>query len=708
MTALGYPAINEVGSLGDVEDHQRAATIANVLIIQLGARSSRNFAWEPAAGTEVVPGPALAEADDRAATIHTDVLDLQLRADSLQIVGKDGAALGTIRPFGPSLADGQTPTLSVIENGPFFAWLRWRQDGSDYSREWDLEVDKQGRVRLMHRLLRRLQDNGWTPEFGFELSAAGAEPARLPERPVRYLALPVAEPLHQHPELVAAIKLAGRTPLSLVNPLALRQHRGSLDASRVGATTTLRFSRIEPVLNETDNLLLQEGMWHVLAVMLQPGAPDELATAVDTPVVAKVGWQPFDAVYRTGPPLEVKNPVLQQLAAKYVTTIQALPLQGDDWGSLGGLERYNHCQYLWEDYFRTGDPRLRRVAIEYSENYHNFSIYWGPNQDFYGGGRYPADARTQPWSGSFRTRHNDAVTFCTKGYHSFWLAYEETGDPRFRYAAEEQARWSASHVHATVNYMRCIGQVTDFVKLYEYTGDPSYLNQAVRLWTEFQACQNPDLLFNEAGVPSTGNDLYVPDDQFGYQHPYVKSYIVQYATNALPYLRVHRPDDQRLRDTILACNDWMAKVQTAGGGWSYPGPTTAGFQWNIEYCHGLMLGYEVAPKPVYLDAIERELRALTALFQVHHAISGRVTPWEYLAGKTAADLGQMYRLGVDRDRSRDFTEGRIEFGVGPDHAVYFQVLLRDYLRYRPEDNLFARDEPLDRILHMPTSQAVAR
>ena len=40
--------------------------------------------------------------------------------------------------------------------------------------------------------------------------------------------------------------------------------------------------------------------------------------------------------------------------------------------------------------------------------------------------------------------------------------------------------------------------------------------------------------------------------------------------------------------------------------------------------------------------------------------------------------------------------------------MYFQVLLRDYLRHRPEDTLFARDETLDRILRMPTSQAVTR
>ncbi len=167
--------------------------------IRLEARSSRDFSWNPGAETDVAPGPVMAQADDRTATVRTDVLTLQVRADGLQILGKDGTALGVIAPFGPALAEAQTPVLSVIENGPFFAWLRWRQDGTDYSREWDLEVDKLGRVRLTHRILRHLPDNGWTPDFGFELSATGAEPVRLPERPVRYLALPVAEPLAQTP-----------------------------------------------------------------------------------------------------------------------------------------------------------------------------------------------------------------------------------------------------------------------------------------------------------------------------------------------------------------------------------------------------------------------------------------------------------------------------------------------------------------------------
>jgi hypothetical protein len=669
--------------------------------IRLGAQSTTQFVCKPGAGT--VDTAALAEADNKTANMRTDLFDLHLRDDSLQITGKSGKPLGAIRPVGPAIAGARAPTLAVIENGPFLVWLRWRQDGSDYSREVDIEADKLGRVRLVQRILRHLKGNGWTPDFGFELSAAGAVPVRFPAQPVRFLAFPAAQPLGKHAALVAAFKLADGTPLSMANPLALRQHRGSLDGNRSGETTTVRFSRIEPVARESDNLLLQEGMWSTLEVLLQPGPPEDLAAAIDTPVTARADWRLFDSVYRTGPPLEVKHPVLKAMVASYVTALQGLSLNGDDWGSLGGLERYNHCQYIWEDFFRSGDSRLRRIALDYSENYNNISVNWGPNVNFYGGGRYPADGRTQPWPGSFRTRHNDAVTFCTKGYHGFWLAYEETGDPRFQYAAQQQAKWSAAHVHATVNYTRCIGQVIDFVKLYEYTGDKSYLNQAERLWTEFQACQNPDLLFNEAGVPSTGNDLYVPDDRFGYKHPYVKSYIMQYATNALPYLLAHRPHDKRLRDTIVACNDWMAKVQTAGGGWSYPGPTTAGFQWMIEYCHGLMMGYDVEPKPAYLDAVQRELRAIAALYQAHGAIPGGVIPWEYLAGKTADDLGRMYRLGSDRDRTGDFTDGRVTFGVGPDQAVYLQVLLRDYLRYRSEDSLFTKDEILDRILRMSTT-----
>ncbi len=669
--------------------------------VRIPARETRTFNYAP--GEAGQPAPPMAQVEATAATISTRAWTLSLTDDALKLSGPKGMALGEMRAFGPTPAQAEPAVLTVIENGPNVAWLRWRQDGADYSREVDVYADELGRLRLTQRVLRHLTDNGWTPDFGFEFSAPQAEAERVPEQPVHFLALPVGEPLSQHPELVPALELANGKQVSLTNPLALRQHRGTIEAAQREDEVTLRFSRVEPVTDELQNLQLQEGMWRQMEVVMQPGAPERLAEAIDLPLAVAVDWRAYDAVYHIGPPLEVEDPLLKRVAEKYLSTISTLGMLGDDLGSLGGLERYNHCQYIWEDFFRTGDQRLRRVAMEYSENYNAYSVYWGPNEDYYGGGRYPPRADTRPWPGSFRTRVNNAVTFCTKGYHSFWLTYEETGDPRFRYAAEQQAEWSAQHVTAGLSYTRCIGQVTDFVRMYEYTGEQKYLAQAERLWGDLKGVQTPDLLFTEGGQPATGNDLYVPDDRFSRQYPYVKAYITQYASNALPYLLAHTPDDERLRDTIVAVDDWMAKVQTPGGGWSYPGPTTAGFHWLIELTHGLMEGYAVTQKDEYLDCVQRDLRALISLIAMYDAIPGGVTPWENLAGMSADELGEKYRLSTDRDRSRDFTDGRLFFGAGPDTTVYFQVLLRDYLKHRPESSLFAPDPVLDQILGMPAS-----
>ena len=46
---------------------------------------------------------------------------------------------------------------------------------------------------------------------------------------------------------------------------------------------------------------------------------------------------------------------------------------------------------------------------------------------------------------------------------------------------------------------------------------------------------------------------------------------------------------------------------------------------------------------------------------------------------------------------RDYEEGRIKFGRGPDNTVYFQVVLRDYLTRCHEASLLESDEIIDLI-----------
>ena len=281
--------------------------------------------------------------------------------------------------------------------------------------------------------------------------------------------------------------------------------------------------------------------------------------------------------------------------------------------------------------------------------------------------------------------------------------YEETGDPRYLQAAEAATVWSAREQHAGRSYTRTVGVVADSVKMYEYTGRGEHLENAVRLWKTFQATQGDDLLFTESGKPAVGNDLYLGSDAVGYKTPFVKPYIVQYATNALPYLLCHTPHDARLHETILALNDWMSRVQQPGGGWGYPHPATAGPQWNLEYVHGLLLAHEVAPRPEYLDAVARNLRPIVQLGALHGWPASGIIPWEDAAKIGPAERQKRYRLAADREPARDYTEGRVRFGRGPDNTVYFQVVLRDYLRHRNEASLLEADDLLEKIRRLPTT-----
>lgn len=678
--------------------------------VELGPACSAEGRYGPAA-EQPAARPALFEGG----RLRTAAYALVLDGDRLRALDRGGRELAGVRAFGPAPAKARPAESEVIENGPEFAWIRWRQQGDDFAREVDVQVDALGRAKLVARLQSRLGANAWTPDFGFELAAQGASLASGSKPTVHFLGLEPRSKLADHPELAVGLKLTDGTAVAVANPLALRQHRGTLAVGQALGKVTLRAGRLEPVADENNKLMIQDGQWRVLELVLRPGTGPELAEALDGPLAAHADWRAYDAVYHTGPPLEVKSPVLRAVAERYVGLIERMSIDGDDWGNMtsyspttgqaaiNSMVRYNHCQYVWEDYFRTGDPRLLAIARDWSENYRNLSVYWGHEAKYYGGSRrgraYRDDPKKGAGPGTYMVRFDYAQCYVTKGYHNFWLAYEETADPRFKEAAEAQARWSAENVHADRGEMRNVGMITDYAKLYGYTGERFYLEQAQRLWREFQTKQMPDLMFTQGGKPAKGNELYIFDDAYGYKHPFYKAYITQYASNSLPNLLEWCPGDARLRATILAANDWMARVQTEGGGWGYPGPTSAGMNWSIEYCHGLALACALEPKPAYLDAIQRTLRTIVGLYKQWGEVSSGLAPWEPRLGITITS--DTYRLGTDRDRSKDYTHGAVKFDASPDGTVYFPSLLRDYLRHRSEDSLFTTDPTLDAIRRLP-------
>ncbi len=654
------------------------------------------------------------------AAISTDTWTVVPTMDRVEFRDATGALLATIEPFGPEAGQGE-PTVEVLDRGPQFVWLRYDCEGEEWGRQCDVEVFCSGEVRLTHRIQAKRDGDHWTPDFGWTVTATAAQIAEGSDR--------VAHGLERDPnsrfgdecnaDLIAEIALGDGGRASVANPLFLRQNRGIFETKQTSEAVVLRSNRNEPVKDiSTEGLMIQEGAWRFSELVIATMGRVELAARLDAPVFGHADWKAYEAVYHTGSPLKVEHPVLGDCVEKTVFALQGMQMKGDDLGSMPwhwspqqakpdytSAVRLNHALYVWEDWFRGGDPRMRAIAHDWCRNYFDLGMYWGPDPKYYGGCRRGNLWRDRPGHGpgTFNPRFDNTPIYVHKGWSNFWLMYEETGDPRYRHAAEAAADWSIREQHAGRSYTRTIGVVTDAVKMYEYTGEQEHLDNAVRLWETFQPTQGEDLLFTESGKPAVGNELYIGDDRLGYKNPFVKPYIVQYATNALPYLLRHRPDDRRLRDTIVALNDWMARVQQPGGGWGYPHPAAAGSTWNLEYVHGLLLALEVAHKPEYLDAAAINLRPIVQLCELHGWPASGINPWEVAAKMNASQRQERYRLATDRDGLRDYDEGQVKFGAGPDRCVYLQVVLRDYLKHRAEGSLFEADEVLERIKRLPTT-----
>lgn len=667
------------------------------------------------------PGRPASRSDERVPTvISTDHWQVVPAMDRIELRSAGGVLLAAIETFGPETLQADS-TVRVLDSGRQFVWLRYDRAGHEWGRQCDVQVFRTGEIRLTHRIQAKLDGDQWAPDFGWTLTAPKAQVSNVPKGAVYALGRDPNSCFTDegNADLLAEITLSNGKPICVANPLALRQNRATFRVTRTPKSVTVHSNRNEPMEDmETQRLMIQEGAWRFSELMIAPLSKVEFAARLDSPIHGHADWRAYDAVYRTGPPLEVKHAILRDCVEKMVFALQDMQMKGDDLGSMPwrwspgqtvpdytSAVRLNHVLYVWEDWFRGGDPRIRAVAHDWCRNYYDLGMYWGPNPKYYGACRRGNAWRDRPehGPGTFNPRFDTTPIYVHKGWSNFWLMYEETGDPRYRHAAEAAAKWSIQNQHAGPGYTRTVGVVADAVKMYEYTGQRRHLDHAIRLWKTFQATQGEDLLFTESGKPAVGNHLYIGSDPLGYKTPFVKPYIVQYATNALPFLLRHTPDDQRLRDTIRALNEWMARVQQPGGGWGYPHPAAAGLSWNLEYVHGFLVACEVVPSAEHLDATARNLRPMVQLCGLHGWPSSGINPWEHAAKIDSHQRQQRYRLAADRDAVRDYDEGCIKFGRGPDNTVYFQVVLRDYLTHRQEASLFESDEILEKIKRLPTT-----
>jgi hypothetical protein len=304
-------------------------------------------------------------------------------------------------------------------------------------------------------------------------------------------------------------------------------------------------------------------------------------------------------------------------------------------------------------------------------------------------------------------RSDSSVSFCTKGYDCFWLAWEETGDPRMMEALQAQLTYAKQHLHVNTGECRNIGDVRDFIRLYQYTGERQYLDEALRLFRELRTKLSTGHLFDQSGKPLDPDPPFIDEDKRGLTVGYAKPYIIGYALAGLPELIRFAPNEPDLKETVRAVADFLAATVDPVGGWRYPHPRSSPVYlgYSLENAWQLtQAARALGPEPKWLDAIEAALRARILGWQRTGMILDRLSGWEVSTGKvkSSKEMYELYRKPADRDASRDYREGRIGYGsASPEGIVYFEEVLGYYLQHRPAARLLAEpkpDEPLGLIL----------
>jgi len=304
-------------------------------------------------------------------------------------------------------------------------------------------------------------------------------------------------------------------------------------------------------------------------------------------------------------------------------------------------------------------------------------------------------------------RSNRSVNFCTKGYDNFFTAYEQTGDPRMMEALKAQVKYAAEHIHTDQGEARNIGDVADFVNLYQFTGEQQYLDEALRLFRELRTKLSTGDLFSQSGRPIVPDPPFINDDQVGYKYPFAKPYIIGYALAGLPELIQYAPDEPKLRDVVQAVADFLAESQDPVGGWRYPHPRSSSASMSQAMEHAWQIvqaGKALGAQEKHLDAIERVLHQRVQGWLRTGQIFSGLSGWEMATGKvkSRSELYDLYKTPADRDHTRDHSEGKPGFGGSPPEGlVYFPEVLAFYLKHRPASRLLAPlgdDEPLGKVL----------
>jgi hypothetical protein len=628
---------------------------------------------------------------------------LLANGESLHLAWKDGRRTD-LKLIAPPRTSSEAPLVETIEENQFFRWQRLRFSDPQWPRVIESRLDSAGGVVLVAHLQRGSTNDVFAPELGWELTVPAKRVGLCSGETLVWAA---SKPLrHSFADGADATCLAD-DKLAVYHPTAPLKRRGEVEILPGDkGVWTYRYLRCRA----GDKVPMQPKSWQRAEVVVAPPALARLTSSLNSPHRVAVEPKLWAVLYGNRESVPYPPPLLEALVGYHREAIVRSAAIGDDFGNVTGyndgsahggvfgMNRLNHGAAIFEVGRHSDDRLLTETALLWCDNFYDQSIWWGENQ--YGGTRYNNLARSASVPNrDYMWRSDTSVSFCTKGYDCFWLAWEETGDPRMMDAFRAQIAYAEREVHANQGECRNIGDVRDFIRLYEYTGDRQYLDAALRLFRELRTKLSTGNLFDQGGKALDPNPPFIDEDQRGLMVGYAKPYIIGYALAGLPELTRFAPDEPDLKKTVRAVANFLAETGDPSGGWRYPHPCSSAviISQGLEHAWQMTQAARVlGPEPKWLDAIETVLRARILGWQRTGMILSGLEGWEVSTGKVKdrMELYDLYKKPADRDVTRDYREGKISYGSSaPEGIVYFEEVLGFYLQHRTIERLLAEPKP---------------
>jgi len=637
---------------------------------------------------------------------------LRLNGESFSLEWKDGRRI-EIKLIAPEHISTTPSHMEVVEANRFFQWQRFHYPDPQWPRIIEFRLDAAGGVVAVAHWQRANTNGNFAPELGWEISTSERGIAL---RSADTLKLAIKKPLSYSFAEGASAEYLLADQFSIYHPTAPLKRRGEVEIlpdEHDGWTYRYLRGKAE------DKIPMQPWSWQRAELVIAPRRLARLTSALISPHRVEVVPATWPALYGNHESRTNLPSLLEGIARYHRDAIIRSAAVGDDFGNVTsynessqhgdtfGMNRLNHGAAIFEGGWRDTDGRLTETALVWCDNFFDQSIWWGEPQR--GGTRYNniVAMKKSPPTPDYMWRSDSSVTFCTKGYDCFWLAWEETGDPRMMEAFQAQITYAGEHVHANTGECRNIGDARDFIQLYGYTGQANYLEEALRLFRELRTKLSTNHLFDQGGKPIDPDPPFIEEDQAGLKVGYAKPYIIGYALAGLPELIQYATNEPELKETVRAVADFLASTVDPAGGWRYPHPRSS----HVIIGQGLEHAWQLTqaaralgPDSKWLDAIETVLRARILAWRRSGKILSGLEGWEVSTGKVknTMELYDLYKKPSDRNASRDYREGRLSYGSSPPEGiVYFEEVLGFYLQHRPTARLLAEpkpDEPLGQIL----------